>query len=115
MTVTSTAECGVPGPASGIVLHGDARTVIHGVGEPVVTGLSPEGVEQTWGRSGSDTHLTGVQAPIHDGGSHLRTPWAPSGDHRICWRLFMRALTRLLTTDSAPELAIRKPALYRRP
>ena len=44
-----------------------------------------------------------------------RTRWAPSGDHRICRRLFIRALTRLLTTDSAPELAIRNPALYRRP
>jgi pimeloyl-ACP methyl ester carboxylesterase len=31
----------------------------------------PMGVEQTWGRSGSETHLTGVQAPVHDSGSHL--------------------------------------------
>ena len=36
-------------------------------------------------------------------------------DHRICRCLFMRALMRLLTIDSAPELAIRDPALYRRP
>jgi hypothetical protein len=40
-----------------------------------------------------------------------RTRWAPCRDHRLCRRLFMRALTRLLTMDSAPELAIRNPAL----
>src|ERR1700734_3144085 len=36
-----------------------------------VEGAVAEGVEQTLGRSGSDTHLTGVQASIHDSGSHL--------------------------------------------
>jgi hypothetical protein len=29
------------------------------------------GVEQTWGRSSCDMHLTGVETSIHDSGSHL--------------------------------------------
>lgn len=39
VTVTATSERGVFGPACDVMLHGDARPVIHGVGEPVVAGL----------------------------------------------------------------------------
>ena len=39
-----------------------------------------------------------------------RTRWAPRGDQRICWRLFMRALTSWLTVPSAREVEIGLPA-----
>ena len=38
------------------------------------------------------------------------TRWAPRGDQRICPRLFMRALTRLLTVLSARDVEIGLPA-----
>ena len=38
------------------------------------------------------------------------TRWAPRGDQRICWRLFMRALTNWLTVPSAREVEIGLPA-----
>ena len=38
----STSERGVFGPALRVVLHGDARPMVHGVGEPVVAGLSSD-------------------------------------------------------------------------
>src|SRR3954449_2451108 len=37
------------------------------------------------------------------------TRWAPRGDQRICPRLFMRALTRLLTVPSARDVEIGFP------
>ena len=40
MSATSFAQFGVFGPASRIVLHGDARPVIERVGEAVVAGLA---------------------------------------------------------------------------
>ena len=42
MAVTSASEGGVFGAASGIVLNGDARPMVHGVGEPVMAGLSSD-------------------------------------------------------------------------
>jgi hypothetical protein len=42
VTVTSTSQRGVLDPAPLVVLYRDARPMIHGVGEPVVTGLSPD-------------------------------------------------------------------------
>jgi hypothetical protein len=43
------------------------------------------------------------------------TRWAPRGDQRICWRLFMRALTSWLTVPSAREVEIGLPARWRSP
>ena len=40
MAVTPASESGVFRVASGVVLNGDARPVVHGVGEPVMAGLS---------------------------------------------------------------------------
>ena len=40
MTVTTLAECGVLGAASGVVPYGDAGPVIDGVGEALMGGLS---------------------------------------------------------------------------
>ena len=39
MAVTTTSERSVFSPALCVVLHSDARPVVHGVGEPVMTGL----------------------------------------------------------------------------
>ena len=40
MAVTSASQGGVFRAASGVMLNGDARPVVHGVGEPVMAGLS---------------------------------------------------------------------------
>ena len=42
MAVTPASQGGVFGPASWVVLNGDARPMVHGVGEPVVAGLSSD-------------------------------------------------------------------------
>ena len=42
MTMATAAKRGVFRAAPRIVLHGDARPMVHSIGEPVMAGLSPD-------------------------------------------------------------------------
>src|SRR5208283_2549954 len=42
MAVTSASKCGVFRAATGVMLNGDARPMVHGVGEPIMAGLSSD-------------------------------------------------------------------------
>ena len=60
MAMTSASEFGVFGAAAGIVLNGDARPVVDGVGEAIMAGLS----------SDDDAALSG---PLGDGRNSCQT------------------------------------------
>jgi hypothetical protein len=65
------------------------------------------GAWREWNRVGGNQAATfrwpALRRPSITAARTCRTRCAPRGDQRICCRLFMRALTRLFTTDSAPE------------
>ena len=115
VSVSALAQSGVLGPASGVVLHGNARPMVNGIAEPGVRGQAPD----------DDLALAGA---LGDRGDARQAPEGmviatPQGIEGLCEQrgeddpgplpARMRGSSRRAAPGSAPARCLRLPRAVR--